>query len=301
MPIGTATAIALGGSALLGGIAGAAGKQSNETSGYNLNPASTLQNNAQAGIGADYQQYRQFIDSGPGQQDVSNAYGANRDLASMLDSYRQNGMYATQDDINRSNGYADSLFAPQQAGLNQQFELNRQQFANQAAIQGRNPLDAVFANKQYTAQSNAQLGLNAERGAFATNYAMQQPMQRLGLAEQRTNLLNGLATQAMANRQALMSMGSGLLGAERNYQLSSSERYGKSSSGGGLSGAIEGALGGLGAGSRIAAGFNSPSPSSLPSGLNGPMPSNPTGVNPAGYQGYQNAFKTNRPDQIGPW
>ena len=302
---------------ILGAVAGSQREAINTTAGVNLSPESGLQGQAQAQLANDLQIQRHNVDIGPGSSDITAGYGAQKDFASMLKSYQEGGNQATQGDIDTANRYGKQLFGAQQEGLNQSFEQARQQYAQQAAIQGRNPLDAVFANKQYTEQQGAQSMLNARQGAFSMDYAMQQPGQRLGFAAQRTNLLSGLATQAMQNRQALISLGSGVLTNERAHQYSTSTKFGNQESGGGLRGAILGGMAGFGMAADIGSNFLSAAQgggggqggsgkdigrSSNPSGGQGGVaPGGGGGYSGGGYSGGYNEAQGNygRPQRTG--
>lgn len=274
MPIATTTALIAGGIAAAGGIAGAAGSKSSSTnqssSGINLSQASDLQNllsgNGSGSLEDSYNQLEGMVNAGPGQQSVTNSVGATNDYANMLQQYQQNGGAPSQADINQGNQLAQNVFAPQQTQLQQSF-LQQQIDANrQASMLGRSTNDPVLRAKLAQSETQQQSLLNSQQGSYAAQFAQQQPMQKLGFAQQRAGVLGGLATQAMQNRQALASLGSGLLNQQQNYQLATSGHWSngtqQGSSGGGVGGAISGAIGGLGAGlsagSNLASMFGNP-------------------------------------------
>lgn len=260
MAVGTTTALAaMGGGALLGGIAGSMGQRSEtnydsnidagQATGAELFGGSVLNDNVRGLQG--------LVNAGPGQQDVSSSLDASRGLAAMLEQYSQTGGLPGSADISTSNNIANSLFQARQLGLNQAFSDQNTAAQRQAALMGRDGNDPILRAKLAQEQTRQQGMLGAEQGAWAQQFALQLPGQRLGYAQNRASLLGGLATQAMANRQALAAMGEGIQTNERNFRLQTARRYGTQAteSGGGLQGAITGALGGAGALAGIAGGF----------------------------------------------
>lgn len=259
MAIGTAAAIAIGAGALIGGVAGAIPKtsSSSNTSGVNLNPDSALQTQSGNTVSQGLTDLTADVNAGPGTQDVANGSQASRDLGDLLKQYQNGGNMPTASDFSMGSNLATRAFAPQQTAMNQNFELQRQQFSQQASMMGRSSLDPVMRNKMNVDQTNQNAMLQSQMGAFGNNFAMNQPGQRLNFASQRANVLGGLASQAMSNRQALVGLGSNIQAGERNYQLATSQHYsnGSTTSGGGVGGALSGALGGAGAGMSMASGM----------------------------------------------
>jgi hypothetical protein len=241
---------ALGG-ALAGGIGGALGssKTTEQTSGINMAPASALENQGSSTMGSSLAQFGQMVNAGPGQSDITNSANAQRSLADMFQQYSQSGGLPSQGDINSSNGIAQQMFAPQQVGMQQAFTDQTINANRQAALMGRSMNDPILAAKLATEQTRQQAMLGAQQGQFAQQYALQLPQQRLQYAQQGASVLDGLATQAMKNRIALASMGESAMSDERNFRIQSGQRVGTSTekSGGGIGGAISGALGGAGA------------------------------------------------------
>ena len=137
---------------------------------------------------------------------------------------------------------------------------------------------------------------------------MQLPGQEMGLRAQAAGVTQqryDLSQQAMRNRMSLAGLGSQLLGQERQFRISTGERYGTGTreSGGGLGGAIAGGLSGLGAGASIASGLGGTGFAPQFGGFTGAQTApvgNPTttmagsttvfpqayGTNPFGLQGY---------------
>lgn len=244
------TALALGGAAL-GGLSGALGSEKKSSAGMDLAAEGDLERMAREGSGADYNALRGMVDAGPGQGDVSNAYGAQKDLAAMLKQYSEGGHLPSGADISTGQRYAGLLFQGQREAMNQSFNDQSTEANRQAALMGRSMNDPILRAKLAQEQTRQSAQLNANQGSFATQMALQQPGMRLGFAQDRTNVLSGLATQAMANRQALLSMGQGIQNSERNFRVQTATRWGKESSGGGLGGAITGALGGAAMGMNV--------------------------------------------------
>lgn len=231
---GTAGLIGAGASALGSGIAGAiggAGGGNIQTAGQRLQ----LQNLADT---------QNLVNQGAGGSDVAAGAQSQRDLAAALQQAQTQGFNPNEQDIQGANSLANQLFRQRQVGLEQNFMQQQQQFNQQAALQGRNPLDPVFRNKLAQEQTRQQQQLQAEQGVFATQYALQQPQQRLQLQAQRANVLGGLATQALANRQALASMGNQAAGIQAQGQGA-----------GGFLGGLAGGISGLGRGLQAGQAF----------------------------------------------
>jgi hypothetical protein len=209
-------------------------------------------------IQKQYGKLSDMVDAGPGQQDVTNSIGAGRDFADMLKRYsQQGGSDPTAQDISGANSLASQMFQGQRTAMGQAFSDQREQFARQAALMGRDASDPILAAKLAQEQTRQGSLLDANQGAWASQYALGQPDRRLGYAGQRVDMLSGLASQAMSNRQALLSVGSQLQAGERNWRLSTAQQYSnsKTESGGGLKGALQGGLAGLGAGMGAAGGM----------------------------------------------
>lgn len=271
MPFGAAL---VGGPVLLGGIAGS--MKSRQTEGLDMDPLSQLGQDAERGLGQDYGTLRSLVDAGPGQGDVSNALSSQRDLASMLDTYSKGGYAPGSADFSLGRSVADQAFAPEQEALNQAFVTQGQMANRQAALQGRDMgSDPVLAAKLATAQANQTAMLNAQKNSMASQYAFQNPMMKLGFAQQHAQVLGNLATQALANRQALASMGSSILGNERNYQIATARHY--QEQGGGLKGALTGAMYGMGMGMNM---LKSANGMGMMGGGGGGAPGSPDGAMP---------------------
>lgn len=238
------------------GIGGAmAGSQKDvvtnkSTSSMNLSPESALEGQGRNATSQGLSDLQSFVSAGPGQQDVTNAYGAQNDFAAQLKSFSQGGFGPTEQDINSSNSMAEKLFGGRRNAITSNFGKQREDFAQQASLMGRSPLDPVFRNKLAQEQTRQLEQVGAEQGSFAMQNAMQQPFQRLQFQQQHANVLGGLATQAMSNRQALMSMGNNIHNSERGFRLNSASRENMNTqeSGGGFKGGFAGALGGISAG-----------------------------------------------------
>jgi hypothetical protein len=262
-------AAAIGG-ALLGGVAGAFGSNSkqSQTSWIDAGNATGAENAGQSGMMGAYGQLQDFVNRGPGGQDVTNAYGAQTDLAAMLKQMQESGGLPAGTDIAQAQNLAGGMFQAQRVGLQQNFLDQSQQADRQAALMGRGGNDPVLRAKLAQEQTRQSAMLDAQQGAFGQNLAMQLPGQRLGFAGQRANVLGGLATQAMQNRQSIAAMGEGIMNQERNFRLQTAKRYGEQtqSSGGGIGGAISGALGGAGTGMSLMNSFKGPSQQPGPQG-----------------------------------
>lgn len=255
MAVATGTALAIGGMAAAGAIAGSMKDKSGTTSGLDAGQATGAERTGQYGMLDAYTQLQGMVKAGPGEADVKAGYGAQTDLAAMLDQYAKGGYNPSEGDISTANGQASALFGGQRVAMQQAFADQQTDFDRRAGLSGRNINDPIFMNKLAQEQTRQRALLEANQGSLAMQLAMQAPQQRLGYATQRTNLLGGLATQAMQNRQLIASMGEGIMNNERNFRLATAQRYGTQESGGGLKGAISGFIGGAGAGASMASGM----------------------------------------------
>jgi hypothetical protein len=161
-----------------------------------------------------------------------------------------------QQDMATANQFATQMFAPQQMALQQSFVDQGIQNNQLAARLGRPGNDPILAAKLADSQTRQMGMLNAQQGQWAQQYAMDLPMQRLGFQQQMAQVQGGLASQALANRQALLSVGQNIQGAERNFRMGTATHFGNSSSGGGLKGAITGGIAGASSGAQTYAMFN---------------------------------------------
>lgn len=260
MPPALAIGGAVAGGAILGGISGSMKDKSSYTYDSNID-AGNATNSETLGQNSElnaFSQLQEMVKSGPSQSDVTAGTSSSRDLAEMLRQYaQQGGNLPTDADISSSNSIAGKLFDPQRVALNQSFIDQNTQANRQAAMMGRSIDDPILAAKLRVGQTLQTQQLNANQGAWSQNFALQQPGQRLGFMQNRDQVLGGLASQAMKNRQSLASMGEGIMNNERNFRLQTARRYGnqESESGGGLKGAISGALGGVGTVMSLSPGF----------------------------------------------
>lgn len=244
-----------GGLGLLGGLAGAQGSNSSQTTTRNLAPESELEKRGGAVALGQLNELEKLFGAGPGMQDVQAGLTSQRDLASMLSQFAQGGFMPGQQDISQANTLAQQLFQGQQVGLNQAFDTQRQQASRNAARMGRSAIDPVLQNQLMQGQARQQTQLNADIGSYATQYAQSLPQQRLGFAQQLAGVNQGLASQAMANRQALLGLGSQLRGQEQNFRAGTATTTQSTSSGGGFMGGLTGALGGVTAGLQAGKAF----------------------------------------------
>lgn len=253
-------AAAIGGGLALGALAGSMSDTTTQRyqSGLVLAPESDWEKSLDGSVASNYNSLSSLVDSNTGNaQDSENGLQSQRDLAAMLKQYSQGGAIPNQTDINQSNELASALFGGQRTLMNQGFADQRTQANKSAALLGRSVDDPILQAKLAQEQTRQSSVLDANQGAYAAQYANQLPGQRLGYAQQNASVLQGIASQAMSNRQALLSLGSQLQSGERNFRLSTAERYsnGETESGGGLKGAIQGGLAGAGTGAGLASGF----------------------------------------------
>lgn len=231
--------------AVLGGIAGSQGDRKSSTSRMQLDPASELETRGGDVALSQLNDLEKLLGAGPGQRDVQQSTQSQRSLAEMLTNFSQGGFLPSQQDIGGAQQLAQQLFAGQQEGLNQAFNQQRIQSSRNAARMGRSAIDPVLQNMLAQGQTQQQGQLNANIGSFAAQRAQELPQQRLAYAQQLAQVNQGLASQAMANRQALLGMGSQLQSQGQQFRLGTASRTVEEQSGGGLQGALTGALGGL--------------------------------------------------------
>ncbi len=253
MPVGAIVGGAVG---AIGGMFGSKTKQSQE-SWIDAGSATGAENAGQQGMMGAYGTLQDYVNRGPGGQDVSNAYGAQTDLASMLKQMSETGGMPGAGDISQAQGIAGQLFAGQRVGMQNAFGDQLTQANRDAALSGRGANDPILRAKLAQEQMRQSSQLDANQGSYGSQLAMSLPGQRLGFAGQRANVLGGLATQAMANRQAIAAMGEGIMQNERQFRLQTAKRYGTQTqeSGGGIGGALKGAIAGAGAGFGMSGGM----------------------------------------------
>jgi hypothetical protein len=250
--MGVATAVVVG-AVVAGAVAGSMKDKSTQASGMNLGGASGLEQQGTKVESDSLSQLTDMVNSGPGEADTTNAYNDSKSLANMLDQYsKQGGANPNAQDISTSNSLAQQLFQGQRTALSQNMNDQNMYANREAALTGRSVNDPILRNKLAVEQMRQSSMLDANQGAFAAQYAQNQPMQRLGFAQQQNGILNGLATQAMSNRQALMGIGEGVVNNERNFRIATADKWGTQESGGGLKGALNGGIAGLGAGMGLA-------------------------------------------------
>lgn len=233
---------------ILGGIAGAQGSTSR--SGVNLAAPSASELAGEQAITTNMPVLQQLINAGAGQQDVTAGLGAQRGLGDLLAQYAQGGFLPGEQDWSTARQFASAAFQPQQVAMQQAFQEQNQRTAQLAAQLGRPVNDPILQAKLAQEQMRGAERLGAAQSAYSSEFAQSLPQQRLGYMGQLADVRSQLASQAMSNRQALIGLGSNLEQAGRSFRAQTAERY--QTSGGGLGGAISGALGGFGAFSAAA-------------------------------------------------
>lgn len=245
MAIGTILGAAGG---ILGGLAGAQGSSTSQTTTRQLAAASAQETAAGNTAYDALAQLQSLIGQGPGTQAITDSNAANSQLAALLQQYVQSGGVPTSQQQTAANQYAQSAFASQQNALNNTFEDQRIASSRNAARLGRSSIDPVLQNKLLQEQSRQQGQLNSDMTSFGAQYANQLSQNSLNYAGQYQQLQAGLASQALANRQTLLSLGQQLRDSDRNFRANTATTTTTQTGGGGLAGAISGALTGAGAG-----------------------------------------------------
>ena len=192
----------------------------------------------------------QLTAAGPGMSDVQAGLSAQQGYGNVLQQQLSQGGLPSQAQIGAGQQYAQSIFAPQQVMLQQQFNQERVNQQRLAARLGRRTNDPVLANKMAFSQGQLQQQLQAQQGAFASQTAMSLPEKQAAMAERLAQVRGGLATQALQNRTSLLTMGQQLAASERQYRIATARHKAtsskKGSSGGGEGGMLSGVMGGIG-------------------------------------------------------
>lgn len=139
--------------------------------------------------------------------EVAAGSAAQMDLAGMLKRYAETGAIPDAQDIQRSQAYAQSQFAPQQVAMQQAFREQLTGANRQAALSGRGVNDPILRAKLAQEQTRQNALLQAQQGAFASQFAQQQPFQRLGFMSQRADTLVNRGQLALGNNANLAQLG----------------------------------------------------------------------------------------------
>ncbi len=225
------------------------------TSGIRLQNFDTL-NQGRSGLEAasyegqlkNYNDLSDLVGRGPGANEVSANTQFQNQYAQQLQQLMGNIANPNQQ---QNFATAQQYFAPQQTALNQQFEQQGVQSNRLAARLGRAGNDPILRNKLSQEQTRQQTMLNSQIGQFGQELPAFQANQIMGVGNALSNLRGGLATQAMNNRSQMLSMGQQLAASERQYRINTAQQYGSSYShgetlsGGGMKGALGGAMQGF--------------------------------------------------------
>lgn len=236
----------------IGGALGAiAGSQPNQTTGtYTVSPGAMLQGEQQ-GLdlqGQSLSNLQGLVGAGPGQSAITNALNNSNSLAGMFAQYSQTGGAPTAAMQGVANNYAAQAFAPQQTALQQSFLQSNYNEQRMAGMLGRPVNDPTLQAKLQIGEQQQQALLNAQQGSFGSQYAQQLSQNALKYATGQNQILTGLASQALQNQAQLLGYGSQVANQGLNWQLQTATRTGNEQSGGGLAGAINGFMGGMGMG-----------------------------------------------------
>lgn len=232
---------------LIGYLAGEGAGQGSQTTYTTRNVAAMGANEAAGGQAAAdiLRQLQQFQSAGPGQQDVAAGYGAQNQLAAMLQQFSQGGYAPNAQDQE----LARMQLAPQFEQARQSQVQAQQDFRQTAARSGRGPMDFAFTNRLNQNTANQMQMLSAQQSQLAA----QQPMQRLGFMQDFASVKQGLASQAMQNRMAIANLGSSIRDAGANFRLSAAggTSYQTGQQGSQQGNMLTGALAGLGSGLKL--------------------------------------------------
>jgi len=235
------------GTSLLGGLAGAQGSRSSQTSRRRLGAEGTQERQARELATSSLGQLEGLVGAGAGQQDVGAALASQRGLASSLQRLGQEGLRPEQVDIEA----ARAQLAPQRIALEQGFQQQQVQAQRLSAQLGRPINDPILQAKLAQQQTQARERFGAQESA----QAQQAGLQRIGFQQALSDVRGGLASQALQNRQTLLQLGSQVQERGRAFRLQSAPTTTSQQAGGGFGGFLTGAIGGAGAGLDIGAGI----------------------------------------------
>jgi len=242
--------VAAGAGAALGAFGGGQADVSTSTRRLNLPGRSILEKTVEDQSLASFRDLQRFAAAGPGVGDVSRGLQAQRELAEEVG--RGPGLL-----LSRGQDVAQQLFAPQRLALQQQFEQQGVETSRLSAQLGRQVDDPILRAKLAQAQGQ-QLGvLGSQQAALSLQLGRQFGQEQLAGRAGRAQILGGLGQQAFGTQQGLLGLGQNVLAQERQFRLARAGVTETTTSGGGLKGAITGALGGAGAGLNLAQGLGS--------------------------------------------
>lgn len=161
--------------------------------------------------------------------------------------------------IQQSNQLTDQLFAQQQNALNQSFDQQNINFSRRAAQLGRSQSDPILNAKLAQEQIRQQQNLSSAKTSFAAQNAQEGAGRSLQGA---ISGISGLQQNAIQNRQAVFGLGFDFSNSLRNFRVNTATRTrdvsgtSTTESGGGMKGAITGAIGGAGFGLNAATAYN---------------------------------------------
>lgn len=251
MALGTASALALGGlSSLFGGIAG--GTEDRSRRQLLLQPQGAFETRLRGIQGSLFDEIQGLLTAGPGAEAVTQATGAQRDLAERLRLLSETGGLPSQADITAGQQTAAQFFAPQQTALEQLFGRQETETSRLAARLGRPVSDPILRAKLAESQGQQQSLLSAQQGASAQQFALGLGQTRIAAATQRAGVLSGLSQQAFQNRFNVLGLGTNLAQQEREFRLRSAGE--ERTSGGGFGGVAQGILGGIGFAGNVVGG-----------------------------------------------
>lgn len=234
-------AIAAGG-AILGGLAGSQGETA--TQSKSIGSQSELGRQLDQIFGRQMGNLEDMAGV-YGQQDVAAGRQGQLDLASMLQQLSEGAFLPGTQDIMTARQQSQNLLAGQRAGMQNMFQGMEQSSARNAASLGRSTNDPILQAQLRGQQAQMSNQLMGQETAMTQEIASSLPLQRLGFQQQRASVLSGMGSQAMNNRISLLGAGTNLQNLQNQVRLGSSTVTAQQ--GGGLQGALTGALGGAGA------------------------------------------------------
>ena len=239
MALGIIGAIGAG----IGAIAGSQGKKQSSTSSVSVGRESEQEKEARQLNQQTLGEFGDIVGQGAGATQAAEGLRASEQFASDLEQARSQGLRPS--DVDRE--VAQAQLAPQRVAADQAFEDANVQAQRLAAQLNRPINDPILQAKLQQERVRSQERLGAQESALAVGSAQ----QRLGFSEALAGVRQGLASQALQNRQTLLGLGQGIQQMGQNFRLGTGSTTTKGRSGGGLQGAITGAIGGVGAATSL--------------------------------------------------
>jgi len=244
--------VAILGAIVVGGISAIAGAQEditeNESTVRFQSGPSRLERMADRRSRSALGDFSRFTDAGAGLEDVTAGAQSQRDFATQLEAFLNQGALPSAENITDARSFTSDIFASERVALQQSFQQQEQRTSQLAARLGRSVSDPILQARLAQQQTQQQERLGARETSFAAQEARRIPLQQLQIGQQLASVRQGLASQAFSNRQSLFALGQQALTNERTFRLGAATRNLRTAAGGGAGDSISGGLAGFGGG-----------------------------------------------------